>query len=690
MPPPDTDPEPNPMATEVPESLRRRALDEALAIARRIAAEAMWDGDACTWSVRTIDRSAPWSGVLVTEVAGGSVYQGTAGIALAFAELARLTQDHECRRMASGAVRHAINSADRMPAQAFSFHSGRVGIAYVAARAATCLGREELVADARRVVLALSGHEHMDEGLDVIGGAAGAIAPLLQLVHLLDEPCCAEIARGLAEQLLRRARPLPQGWAWPHVAPGQARELAGLAHGASGVVVALLETYRQTGDSRFLLAAREGLAFERDAFDATESNWLDFRNLSLSKAFASADPRSGTVSDESLRSALPYRRHHMHGWCHGAPGIALARMRYLSLTDDRHVEREALVAVESTVHSLDRIPDASLCHGFFGNIEPALDGARLFGRLDWHEHVLSLIELRLDAQSRAGIPWPSGVPGGASDPSLLLGDAGIALQLLRLHDRATPSILMLTPGPVRATATVVTPDPVREYLAIRSPSPGARMVGDAIGRFFSQSLQVVTRLGLQDAIIAALDDDSSGLGTTARIATALGRLLADAPPSIAEHLTDATRVELTRYRLFRDHRDYGGSLVEVMTALRAAQDLDEDSMYTLDPATTLVEQRCDWESWLATSTSTAPPVYRHVPDLFALTAVGPSIVVRRLPRLVQAMLTVLAQPGTESKVADELRAMIAEPSMDEAHANGVIREQLRAALATRLVRRADA
>jgi lantibiotic modifying enzyme len=76
--------------------------------------------------------------------------------------------------------------------------------------------------------------------------------------------------------------------------------LAGLSHGAAGIAWALLALFARTGEERFRTAARGGIAFERSVFSTEAGNWRDLR-----------DPEHARFPT---------------AWCHGAPGIGLARL----------------------------------------------------------------------------------------------------------------------------------------------------------------------------------------------------------------------------------------------------------------------------------------------------------------------------------------------------------------------------
>jgi lantibiotic modifying enzyme len=64
----------------------------------------------------------------------------------------------------------------------------------------------------------------------------------------------------------------------------------------------------------------------------------------------------------------------MTSWCHGAPGIGLARLGSLPILDTAEIRQEIAVAINTTqqfgLHNIDH-----LCCGNFGRMEVLLVGA---------------------------------------------------------------------------------------------------------------------------------------------------------------------------------------------------------------------------------------------------------------------------------------------------------------------------
>src|SRR5262249_7578235 len=131
-------------------------------------------------------------------------------------------------------------------------------------------------------------------------------------------------------------------------------------------------------------------------------------------------------------------------WCHGAPGIGLARLRSLPHLDDEQTHAEINIALETTLtEGFGR--DHCLCHGDLGNLELVLyAGQHVEPRLGVEARRLAS-KILYGAQQHG---WLCGVPFDVETPGLMTGLAGIGYELLRLADPTrVPSVLSLE-GPI--------------------------------------------------------------------------------------------------------------------------------------------------------------------------------------------------------------------------------------------------
>jgi lantibiotic modifying enzyme len=226
----------------------------ASAIGRLIVEAAVWDRGRCSWMGAVANPRQPWP--LEYRALGPSPYHGTAGVGLFLAQLAALTGGQPARRTALGALHHALERATSLPrADRDGLHTGVLGVALAAVRAATWIGEPELEARARALVGEVELPSGPDRCPDVLMGSAGSIIGLLALAEALEDPRLVERAAAAGVELLEHATVTPHGWSWASPGYRYPQHLCGLSHGAGGIGWALVELFAATGDERFRLRA---------------------------------------------------------------------------------------------------------------------------------------------------------------------------------------------------------------------------------------------------------------------------------------------------------------------------------------------------------------------------------------------------------------------------------------------------
>lgn len=426
--------EPSQPPVESPGASPTSWLEAAVLLGRRIAGQAIWHDDRCTWVGASIEEG-PSGAALTYATLGPDLYGGTSGVAFFLAELAVVTGEELFRRTAIGAMTHALTREPELPLDANrSLYSGRLGIAVAAATVGAALGRAQFLEKALQIVTATDCQRPRGE-FDVVSGRAGAIFGLLWLNAKLGEPRLRNEAQRLAGELVEAAeRRGPSGgeasWAsGPRMGGGN---LTGFSHGASGAACALLETAAVTGQTSLIGVAEQALAYERSLFDPEMRNWPDLRG------------RAGAPRRRRGPSSYPV------AWCHGAAGIGLARLRAYELIRLPVLEREAAIALETTADHTTAMLRAgtgsySLCHGLAGNAEILDMGSRILGSSGarWREVALAVASAGIERYGSPGKSWPCGTPEGET-PGLMLGLAGAGLFYLRLHDPKIGSALLLS------------------------------------------------------------------------------------------------------------------------------------------------------------------------------------------------------------------------------------------------------
>lgn len=398
-------------------------LEVSDAIARRLCRDALWDGPRCNWLGWAMEpMGGTWTHTYRAQ--GPDLYAGTAGIALFLARLHPWTRDPIARDTLLGALRQARQAVERIPAEsAHSFYSGPAGVGYACLEAGLALEDDSLVREGLRILTGVAALPPDPRHLDVVAGSAGLIPVLLDAARRFGRRDLVESARAHGRLLVSTAVRSTAGWSWKTLEQVP-RHLLGFGHGASGIAWALLELFEATGETAFRDAALEGLRYER-AHSRPDGTWPDLRHDSGS----APPPRS------------------MDAWCHGAPGIGLARLRALAvLGSEPALTAELGVALRATAASLtseEGLAGFSLCHGAGGNADLLLLAAEALGQphLRW---VAEAAGWRgVERYHRTGLPWPCGVSGAGETPNLMLGLAGIGHFYLRLYSKSVSSVLLI-------------------------------------------------------------------------------------------------------------------------------------------------------------------------------------------------------------------------------------------------------
>jgi lantibiotic biosynthesis protein len=401
-------------------------LDAAARIGERLCAEAIRDGNRCTWMGGSMEPvGGEWVGTRRTF--GGDAYAGTSGIALFLGQLHRFAPSEELRATALAALEQALDRAARdatlVPG---ALYTGAFGIGFAAAEVGAMLDADGV---ARRGLALVRQHAGAvdPQMFDVVGGTAGRIGGLIRLHRRFGDAWMLDAAVAAGRHLMATADRGPYGWSWGFgTSKYLLRNLTGYSHGAAGVALALLELYAITRDDAFRAAAWEAFRYERSCYSPQQRNWPDFRRTPTQSAM---DP-------------LAYG----YAWCHGAPGIGMSRLQAFRLAPQEDLRQEALVAMASTRAAIEPLALAGafgICHGTAGNAELFLQAFEVLG----DEASLAFAE----SLARAGLErfgdgtWPCGLDAAAGEaPGLMVGIAGIGYFFLRLHGRsAVPSILTM-------------------------------------------------------------------------------------------------------------------------------------------------------------------------------------------------------------------------------------------------------
>jgi type 2 lantibiotic biosynthesis protein LanM len=370
-----------------------------------------------TWLVLGV---ASRSGQVSLELAAPELYGGQAGIAATLFAQASVSDDADDRAFADRAMQPLITMlgddgmrfrTQRDRGMGFAGYGGVL-------RLLRMLDNEGWYPPAADLLAAAVGHIDRDliagdSSLDVIGGVAGSLGIVASFANRYGAG--KDLTAAMASRLMQ-AQDASGGWRLAGLGAGRAGSpLTGLGHGASGMGLALLEAGVALENEAMVAAGAKAFAYEDSVFDANEGNWPDFRLLGDEQSF-------------------------MLGWCAGAPGIGLARMRALELLPEHPdvlLWRRALELSAEAMASLDLQPRDHVCCGNFGRaIALGLMG-RSTQRPEWLATANDLV-VSIQARAEQDFGFALG-PGGTARagyetphliPTFMQGLSGIAFASL--------------------------------------------------------------------------------------------------------------------------------------------------------------------------------------------------------------------------------------------------------------------
>jgi type 2 lantibiotic biosynthesis protein LanM len=353
-------------------------------------------------------------------------YDGLSGCSFFLAYLGELIGDQSYSKIARKSINLVRRHLERgrhggLQVRSLGAFSGLGGIIYTLTHLGVLWNDASLIDEAKALAADLPSLIEKDRMLDVLSGSAGCITALGVLNSVSPSDLLLNTALRCGERLLLQQQPQRNGIGWkPEVYSSQ--PLTGFSHGTAGIAWALLKLAAWSGEARFREAAESAIAYERSTFVAEESNWPDYRA-------SAGEDQSGPQF--------------MVAWCHGAPGIGLARIDNLQYMDDLETREEIRIALSKTVKS-DFGTNHCLCHGDLGNLDILLYAAQ---RMD--DSSLREVGNQLASKTLAGIAKRGplcGAQTSLASRGLMTGLAGIGYGLLRLAcPGRVPSVLVLAP-----------------------------------------------------------------------------------------------------------------------------------------------------------------------------------------------------------------------------------------------------
>lgn len=396
-------------------------------IADMLCGTAIWDQDSrsCNWI-----GASPLANDPALRPLRFDLYDGLGGVALFLAAAHMAFGRPQYGETSIGALRAAHLQAHSVPFSPtdLSIFEGRFGLHFVTGVIGRMLDAPApgiALPDVLHLLAHVTGQPH---SLDVMAGSAGTICGLLNFEPHGFRMHLSGVALRLGEEILGRAEARGGGFAWPprniNGALSGSVPLCGLSHGASGMAVTLLRLFERSGRAEFLAGARSAFRYEEESFDPQLGSWPD------------------------LRADTPSQRR-FDAWCHGAGGIAIARLQAMRndiLLGDHH-RSVAITALEKTYEALcesidNPQRDEGLCHGMIGLGEICRIGGRMLSIPTFSPKVDQAAETAAERIIDMGEfrNWPGDV---LARPGLMLGISGVGYGLLSLTGMRLPSVVTL-------------------------------------------------------------------------------------------------------------------------------------------------------------------------------------------------------------------------------------------------------
>ncbi|MEM9304535.1 MAG: type 2 lanthipeptide synthetase LanM, partial [Pseudomonadota bacterium] len=402
------------------------AHDDCIAVAAAIGKDLIRE------ALRADDGSISWialehlqdAGVFQLQPVSYNLYSGAAGIACFLAALGRFTGRSAFTEAAWDAARPLFRMADEEHESIIYLSGLGVGVGlgsliYGFAFLADLFGpgerRDRCLETATRCAARIDDRAlRADHRHDVMFGSAGAILALHRLAAADATSAATDRIDALARHLLDSRIDTDSGHRIvPTLRSGAA---TGLSHGAAGIALALARAGTLTSTPSFVEAALEHADFEEHLYDTEEGNYPDYRSVPGQPAFITA-------------------------WCHGSPGIGLARLRLYELTGEARLRDQAERAMATTRRfTLDHLDH--ICCGNLGRIDIQLEHARAM-----QDEALER-GVRQDAayvlgryHEKGGFRMFMNTPTQVFSPGLFVGAAGIGMTLLRLADDSLPCVM---------------------------------------------------------------------------------------------------------------------------------------------------------------------------------------------------------------------------------------------------------
>ncbi|RFS26889.1 hypothetical protein DVR12_03645 [Chitinophaga silvatica] len=324
-------------------------------IGKILIEEAYWSESGVCWPTNRKDRD--------TQVGSERLYMydGDSGIILFLLELYKLTGEEKYIDLIKSAANRIANNIDTVGDP--GFYTGMAGIAYVLFKVGETLNETIYTAKAIEILCIYRHPDLVLHNDDFLMGNAGILLSLTYLYSRSKDERLLEIVLTYIERILTNAHHNKDGIFWNRYKQ-QIRSLSGFSHGSSGIGFVLIEVGNYFDVDPLKEIGAAAFWYENASFNRNTCNWPDMRHGIFD--FDKDYPRFKTaylkqefdIFNESGDTVA---------WCHGAPGICLARLRAYGITRDKIYKKDINNAIKKIKMYLKSDEanelNLSLCHG---------------------------------------------------------------------------------------------------------------------------------------------------------------------------------------------------------------------------------------------------------------------------------------------------------------------------------------
>ncbi|ARV95867.1 LanM family lanthionine synthetase [Bacillus cereus] len=354
--------------------------------------------DTCTWMIHEVtDNEKVYIGPL-----NYCLYDG-AGVLLFLLELASYSNNKKYLQYAEMGLKGLDTDIEVSKIDSHSVFHGIGSYLYLYARFYNTTQKTEYYHKLLDGVKKLDITYKKDLNIDFIGGLSGMIVFLTNCYRAYGDEIFYKKANEFAELMIS-------------VYKEKSEFLNGLAHGHAGISLSLASLYEINNDYEISNEAYKIIKQENLHFNSNDNNWTDLREF---------------INTESVY------------WCHGAPGISLARMKtiqYLGISD--LLDKDLKCSIRKTLQDgFSDSHDSSLCHGVFGNLDILIE-INKYKKCETLSHFIdATFSSYIDNLTKFG--YQSGIKNSLPINNFMLGKFGIAYTLLRYKNNKIPCILSL-------------------------------------------------------------------------------------------------------------------------------------------------------------------------------------------------------------------------------------------------------